>query len=161
MQTSRYTMAFVLSGLMFVTASCSKKEESAPPSPASSGQAAQKAKAATSAVAQEMQKVAETAKGVATQVQQTVREPGNTAKAVVDKAAADATATNTTAKGQNLIDTATRLVAEQRWGEVLRTVTQLKDVTLTPDQELSLSNLLQQLQKMVKGDAPGGPLPKK
>ena len=55
---------------------------------------------------------------------------------------------------QEIIDTARKLIADQKWAEVAQTLSKLQGANLTPEQEKSLLDLKDQLEKMIR-DAVG------
>jgi hypothetical protein len=75
----------------------------------------------------------------------TAPPPAETAKAMVTNAV-----TNSPATTQEIIDTAKRLVAENKWQELAQTLGKLQGQTLTPEQEKALLDLKGQLDKMVR-----------
>ena len=82
----------------------------------------------------------------------------NALAAVTNAGTVAAPATNAVADNpataQELIDSARKLVAEQKWPEVLQTLSKLQGATLTPEQTKSLLDLKEQLEKAIR-DAVG------
>jgi hypothetical protein len=76
--------------------------------------------------------------------------PPTTAPPVEAKAAVTNAAPETAAKADEIIATARKLLADQKWPELAKTLTQLQGYELTPAQQNSLRELKEQLEKMVK-----------
>jgi hypothetical protein len=135
---------------IFLTAGCQKKEES--PAPPVQEKNLQKQVDATANA------VADAAKTAAAQAQKSVKEQTDAVKTTGQKAADEGTS-----KAQALIDTAKKLVDEGKLDQVASTLTQLKGLKLTPEQETSLTQLKEKLEKMIQDaakGAAGGLLPK-
>jgi predicted lipid-binding transport protein (Tim44 family) len=138
MQTHHILLSLALGGLLGLATGCGKKEEPpptpAPPAKTEAGAAQKQVEAAVEAGKEAAQKAAAAATAAATQAVQTASQAG-----------ADASA-----QAQAIIDSAKKLIGENKWQEVAQTLTKLQGLKLTPDQEKTLADLKAQLEKLVQ-----------
>ncbi|MBI5385663.1 MAG: hypothetical protein HZA90_13375 [Verrucomicrobia bacterium] len=138
------SLAVALLGVAALATACNKSEP--PPAPATH--------------IENFEKAADAAKAAAERAKQAAQKQAEAAQVAAQKAANEATA-----QAQTLIDNAKKLVADGKWQEVLATLVQLKDLKLTPEQEVSLLEMKENLEKLVRDSlskgAPGSPPPTK
>ncbi len=153
MQETRFVLAIAVCGLLGLAAGCEKKTEPPPAPPA---------KAEEGAVQKQVGAAAEAAKATAQQAVTAAAAPVTQAVQAASQAAADSTS-----KAQAIIDSAKQLISQGKWQEVAQTLPKLQGLTLTPEQQKTLTDLKAQLEKMVQDATskqpaiPGGLVPGK
>ena len=118
---------------LLLASGCGSKDEATLP-------AAGEATKASEAAAADAQKLATSAQRTASEAAAALKD-------------ATATAGDSTAKAQGLIDTAKRLTSENKWSEALKTLNELANVKLTPEQQKLVESLKAQAQKQIEAMA--------
>jgi hypothetical protein len=153
MKRCHLILVLALGGLVVLTPGCGKnaETENATPAPASPPKPVEAAVPATKESPEKQPSLANQPKPAAVVV-------SNAPPAVTNVETVAAPATNAVADNpaavQEIIDTARKLIADQKWAEVAQTLSKLQGANLTPEQEKSLLDLKDQLEKMIR-DAVG------
>ena len=155
MKPNTYLTLTCAVGLLFA-AGCGKTEEVAVPATPSvtattepAGTEVKKAVDATAAAADTAAAEAKAqADAAAEKAAADLKAAQNSANEAAAKAQADAA--TITSKAQSSIDAASKLVADGKWSEALKVLTELASLKLTPEQQATVDKLTQQAQKLAQ-----------
>jgi hypothetical protein len=145
----------VLSSGLLLGVGCGKKAGTETPQP-ETGSVQKQADSAAAAAKDSAQQAMQAAQQAAKQAAQAAKEEAQKVKDAAVKEAEKLKETTAQAvsggseQAQEIIDRAKKLVAEKKWQDLAETLPRLKDLKLTPEQEKSLRELKEQLEKMVK-----------
>lgn len=149
-----YTLLLSLTAVLALSNGCSKQESTPPPvseAPKAADTAASEAKKAVDAAQSQVPAVQQATDKAAADVQaQAVN-----AQKEGEKAAADAQAqtASISSKAQSLIDAAKKFIADKNWADASKTLAEVSNLKLTPDQQSMVDSLKEQVTKMAQDAA--------
>jgi hypothetical protein len=150
MKMNKITLAAIIASAAWFAGGCSKQEETAPQS---STEVQRTVESAPTTADRSVNAVRDAGKTTADVVKSVEQEASQT-KAAVEKTVTD-TAAQTADQVQNLIDSAKKLIAENKGAEALELLGKLSNVKLSSDQQQLVNSLKQQVEQALSKQATG------